>query len=62
MGGISNGQDAYDKIKAGAVLVQIYTSMIYEGPPVVTKIKKELLELLLNDGYKNVSEAVGTAK
>ena len=46
VGGISTGQDAYDKIKAGASLVQLYTALAYEGPPVVKKIKRELAELL----------------
>ena len=46
VGGISTGQDAYDKIKAGASLVQLYTALAYEGPPIVKKIKRELAELL----------------
>jgi dihydroorotate dehydrogenase len=46
VGGISSGQDAYDKIKAGASLIQLYTALIYKGPPVITKIKKELDQLL----------------
>lgn len=58
-GGIRNGQDAYEKILAGASAVQIYSSFIYHGPPVVTKIKRELSELLIKNGYGNVSEAVG---
>lgn len=59
VGGISNGQDAYDKILAGASAVQIYTSFIYHGPPIVTKIKRELNDILLANGYNNVNEAVG---
>lgn len=39
--------------------MQIYTALVYEGPPVVDKIKRELTELLEADNYKNVSEAVG---
>lgn len=58
-GGIFTGRDAYEKILAGASAVQIYTSFIFHGPPVVTKIKRELTELLIKDGYKNVGEAVG---
>lgn len=45
-GGVFSGSDAYDKIKAGASLVQIYTSFVYKGPPVVTNIKKELETLV----------------
>ncbi|CAH1106211.1 unnamed protein product [Psylliodes chrysocephalus] len=59
VGGISNGTDAYEKIKAGATLIQIYTSMIYEGPPIVTKIKRELDCLLTKDGFNNIADAVG---
>lgn len=60
VGGIFNGRDAYEKIQAGASVVQIYTSFIYHGPPVIGKIKAELDELLRKDGYNNVSEAIGT--
>ncbi|GGD43594.1 dihydroorotate dehydrogenase (quinone) [Malaciobacter pacificus] len=59
VGGISNGQQAYDRIKAGASLVQIYTGLIFEGPSMVKKINEELLELLAKDGYNNISEAIG---
>lgn len=60
VGGIENGQDAYDKIKAGASLVQFYTALIFQGPWVVTRIKKELDRLLERDGFKSVADAVGT--
>lgn len=46
VGGIASGQDALDKIRAGASLVQLYTALVYQGPPVVTKIKRELDQLL----------------
>lgn len=59
VGGISTGEDAYEKILAGASAVQIYSSFIYQGPPVIIKIKRELNELLLKNGYENVSQAVG---
>jgi dihydroorotate dehydrogenase len=59
VGGVASGEDAYEKILAGASVVQIYTSFIYHGPPIVTKIKRELNDVLLKNGYKNVSEAVG---
>ncbi|XP_003390848.2 PREDICTED: dihydroorotate dehydrogenase (quinone), mitochondrial-like [Amphimedon queenslandica] len=60
VGGVSSGQDAYDKIRAGASLVQLYTGLVYEGPPLVGRIKKELALLLKSDGYDSVSDAVGT--
>lgn len=46
VGGIATGRDAYEKIRAGASLVQLYSAIAYEGPPIVKKIKRELVELL----------------
>lgn len=59
VGGVSCGKDAYEKIKAGAVLIQIYTALAYDGPPVVTKIKKELVQLLNEEGCQSITEVVG---
>ncbi|XP_060526215.1 dihydroorotate dehydrogenase (quinone), mitochondrial isoform X2 [Cylas formicarius] len=59
VGGITSGKDAYDKIKAGASLIQIYSALVYEGPPIVRKIKAELADLLEQDGHKSINEAVG---
>uniref|UniRef100_A0A669BS31 Dihydroorotate dehydrogenase (quinone), mitochondrial n=1 Tax=Oreochromis niloticus TaxID=8128 RepID=A0A669BS31_ORENI len=59
IGGVASGQDAMDKIRAGASLVQLYTALTYQGPPVVIKIKRELEQLLNDQGFSNVSEAVG---
>ncbi|XP_046714302.1 dihydroorotate dehydrogenase (quinone), mitochondrial isoform X2 [Silurus meridionalis] len=59
VGGVASGQDALDKIRAGASLVQLYTALVYQGPPVITKIKRELNELLTKQGFSSVSEAVG---
>ncbi|KAK1890701.1 Dihydroorotate dehydrogenase (quinone) mitochondrial [Dissostichus eleginoides] len=59
IGGVASGQDAMDKIRAGASLVQLYTALTYQGPPVVTKIKRELAQLLKEQGFSSVSEAVG---
>ncbi len=59
VGGISNAEHAYEKIKAGATLVQLYSGMIYEGPSIASNINKELIELLDRDGYTNISEAIG---
>ena len=60
VGGVSNGQDAFEKIISGATLVQLYTGMVYRGPRIASKISKELIDLLKNKGFKNVSEAIGT--
>lgn len=59
VGGIFTSEDAYEKIKAGASLIQVYTGFIYEGPFIVKKINKGLVKLLQKDGFKNISEAVG---
>ena len=59
VGGIASGKDAYEKIKAGASVVEVYSALVYQGMGLVPRIKKELVELLQKDGYKNVSEAVG---
>ncbi|XP_024151938.1 dihydroorotate dehydrogenase (quinone), mitochondrial [Oryzias melastigma] len=59
IGGVASGQDAMDKIRAGASLIQLYTSLTYQGPPVVTKVKRELEELLKDQGFSCVTEAVG---
>ena len=59
VGGISTGLECYNKIKAGATLVQIYTALTYEGPNLVNKILLELVNLLKTDGYKNIKEAIG---
>ncbi|XP_022690746.1 dihydroorotate dehydrogenase (quinone), mitochondrial-like isoform X2 [Varroa jacobsoni] len=59
VGGISTGEEAYAKIKAGASMVQVLTTLIYRGPPVVETIKAEMVKCLKEDGYTNVTEAVG---
>ncbi|XP_046387501.1 dihydroorotate dehydrogenase (quinone), mitochondrial [Ischnura elegans] len=59
VGGISSGQDAYEKVRAGASLVQLYTAFTYHGPPIVSRIKRELDQLLREDGMSSVAEAVG---
>ncbi|CAD7967285.1 unnamed protein product [Amoebophrya sp. A120] len=59
VGGIASGQDAYERIRNGATVVQLYTALVYHGPGLVGKIKRELADLLERDGFKNVLEAVG---
>jgi dihydroorotate dehydrogenase len=58
-GGVGSGADAYAKIRAGATLVQLYSAMVYEGPPLIRRIKDELAALLSRDGFATVAEAVG---
>ncbi|PZE20945.1 quinone-dependent dihydroorotate dehydrogenase [Paenibacillus xerothermodurans] len=60
-GGIFTAKDAYDKICAGASLVEIYTALIYEGPELIRRLNQGLRELLHKDGFRHISEAVGSA-
>ncbi len=59
VGGVFSAQDAYDKIRAGASLVEVYTALIYEGPGLPQRVNAGLLGLLARDGLSHVSEAVG---
>ena len=59
VGGVSNGEQAYSKIKAGASLIQIYSAFIYKGPSVVANICNELSQLIKDDGFKNITDAIG---
>jgi len=58
-GGVFDAADAYEKIRLGASLVQIYTALVYEGPGIVPRINRGLGELLRRDGFRNLGEAVG---
>ena len=60
VGGITSGADAYAKIRAGASLVQLYSALVFQGPGLVARIKRELLQCLERDGFANVTAAVGT--
>jgi dihydroorotate dehydrogenase len=59
VGGIASAQDAYTKIRAGASLVQLYSALIYQGPGLVSSIVEGLEKLVAEDGFANVSEAIG---
>lgn len=61
VGGISSGDDVYEKIKCGASLVQIYSAFIYEGFALVEKVKKDLSKKLKRDGFNNISQAIGNS-
>ncbi|MAF50855.1 MAG: dihydroorotate dehydrogenase (quinone) [Nanoarchaeota archaeon] len=58
-GGIFNAEDAYEKIRNGASLLQLITGMIYNGPGIIKEINKGLVKLLEKDGFNNVLDAVG---
>jgi dihydroorotate dehydrogenase (fumarate)/dihydroorotate dehydrogenase len=60
-GGIGSAEDAYETIRLGASLVQLYTALVYRGPGLVREINAGLSRLLERDGFRNVAEAVGSA-
>ena len=59
VGGVNSGKTAYEKIIAGASLLQLYTSFVYRGPSAAKDIKKELIQILKAEGIKNIKDAVG---
>ena len=59
VGGVNSGKAAYEKIIAGASLLQLYTSFVYRGPSTAKDIKKELIQILKAEGIKNIKDAVG---
>jgi len=59
VGGVNSGKAAYEKILAGASLLQLYTGFVYRGPSTAKNIKKELIEILKAEGINNIQEAVG---
>jgi len=58
-GGIFSAEDAYQKIRLGASLVELITGMIFVGPQLISEINRGLVELLHRDGFSNISEAIG---
>lgn len=61
VGGIFTPEDAYERIRSGASLLQLYTSLIYEGPYLPRTLNEGLLRLMERDGVGHLSELVGTA-
>ncbi|TYT62985.1 quinone-dependent dihydroorotate dehydrogenase [Natrialba swarupiae] len=59
VGGVDSAERAYEKVRAGASLVQLYTGFVYEGPSTAKRINRGLVELLERDGFSSVEEAVG---
>jgi dihydroorotate dehydrogenase len=60
VGGVFSADDAYEKITSGANLIELITSMIFEGPQVIGEINRGLVELLKKDGFSSIEEAVGS--
>jgi len=59
VGGIANADDAWERIKAGACLIQLYSAMVYEGPGIARRIADGLAQRLQREGYSSISEVVG---
>lgn len=60
VGGVFSGRDVYEKLRAGASLVQVYTGFVYEGPLMLRRVLAELGELLAANGFKSAREAIGS--
>lgn len=60
VGGVDSAEGVFNKIVSGATLVQLYTGMVYKGPTIASKINKDLDEIVKREGFKNISEAIGT--
>ena len=62
VGGVGSAEEAYQKIRAGASAVQLYSAMVYQGLSLITDIANGLDALLARDGFATVAEAVGTGR
>ncbi|GMN02527.1 quinone-dependent dihydroorotate dehydrogenase [Erythrobacter sp. MTPC3] len=60
VGGIASADDAWERIRAGASLVQVYSAMVYEGPGLGARIAKGVERMMKRDGFTSIAEAVGT--
>ncbi len=60
IGGIATAEDAWDRIRAGASLVQLYSAMVYEGPGIAAAITRGLPALMRRDGFTSISDAIGS--
>jgi len=60
VGGIASAEDAWERIRAGASLVQLYSAMVYEGPGLGARIARGLIPLMHRDGFASIAEAVGS--
>ena len=59
VGGVNSGKSAYEKIIAGASLLQLYTAFVYRGPSAAKDIKKELIQILKAEGIKSIKDVIG---
>jgi dihydroorotate dehydrogenase len=61
-GGIATADDAWERIRAGASLVQLYSAMVYEGPGIANRIARGLAQHLKREGFATIVEAVGSER
>ena len=59
-GGITTAEDAFERIRAGASLVQLYSAMVYQGPGIAARIAEDLAKIVKREGFANIAEAVAT--
>jgi dihydroorotate dehydrogenase len=59
-GGITTADDAWERIRAGASLIQLYTAMVFEGPGIARRIAMGLAHRVKQAGFGSIAEAVGT--
>ena len=59
VGGVFTANDAYEKLRAGACLLQLYTALIYRGPSIAPQINRELVQRLEKDGFQHIREVIG---
>lgn len=59
VGGVSDAADALAKIKSGASLIQLYTALVYQGPGLISTLKRELADLLREEGFNSLEDAIG---
>jgi dihydroorotate dehydrogenase len=62
VGGIENADDAWEKLIAGADLIQIYTALVYQGPTIVGRIVRGLARRVRTSGCTTLAEAVARAR
>ena len=60
VGGIASADDAWERIRAGASLIQLYSAMVFQGPGIARRIAEGLSDRLHSAGFSSIAEAVGT--
>jgi dihydroorotate dehydrogenase len=59
VGGVTSGADVYARLRAGAGLVQLYSALVFEGPDLISRIRRDLAGLLARDGFESIVDAIG---